>query len=390
MQKLLRTLREFSQQIDLQSCEPAAIASLSDGQLVQAVGVAVSRPKARERTSFTLHAPMELLARAALLPLVPPSVRSTGRMRIAQIAALYAKGDEIDPPERRFSTVVAAKTALIAALHEHDADTADAAVVALAPQISASEFCSLLADEIAPNLGAAAHAPLLLTALSEAAARYGNLSILLRSVARAVATEPGARLTWIDEPANLGGPKDLWDALAGPPHVAAPNSYVAPTMLAVESGGFSARLLGCATKHAPEGAAKILLRIAALSMIQDDPDQAPYGWTHCLTLPQGLMALTPYSSNEDRLVRIAATFVLGFRSTLSKVRLDRNWEVPASPDVSALAARAAAHTDAHLAKYTVACLTAAVADPPARPLYLAAANYLGEWWDTHSPKIEGG
>jgi hypothetical protein len=48
--------------------------------------------------------------------------------------------------------------------------------------------------------------------------------------------------------------------------------------------------------------------------------------------------------------------------------------------VPELAARAAAHEDAHLAKYTLACLDAAAADPAQRRLYLAAAAYLRAWW----------
>jgi hypothetical protein len=383
MQPLIETLRALSAEMDPSGHEPAAMASLSDAELVQAVGGAISRPKKSRGTSFTLHAPLELLARAALLPMVPPHVRSAARGRIANIASLYAGGDEFDAPARRFSSVEHAKAALLSALQEYDGATADAAIVSLAPQLSAQEICCILTDEIAPNLGAAAHAPLLLAALPEAAARYGNLSILLRAPVRALATRPGARLTWIDRPKDLGGPTELWGALAAPPNVAASSTSIAPTMLAVESGGLASRLLGRATELAPESATRILLRIAAWSMIQDDPDRAPYGWSHCLTLPQGLMALAPYATDAQRLVRIAATYVLGFRSTLGKVRLDESCKPLRSPDISILAARAATHEDAHLAKYTIACLTAAAADPPARPLFLAAAAYLGEWWDAH-------
>jgi hypothetical protein len=42
---------------------------------------------------------------------------------------------------------------------------------------------------------------------------------------------------------------------------------------------------------------------------------------------------------------------------------------------------AAAHADAHLVKYTMACLTACDRDPDESSLYLAAAAYLGAWWD---------
>lgn len=45
-----------------------------------------------------------------------------------------------------------------------------------------------------------------------------------------------------------------------------------------------------------------------------------------------------------------------------------------------LAARGGAHQDAHVAKYTLACLDAAAFDPARRSLYLAAAAYLHAWW----------
>ena len=45
-----------------------------------------------------------------------------------------------------------------------------------------------------------------------------------------------------------------------------------------------------------------------------------------------------------------------------------------------LASRAATHEDAHLAKYTLACIDAARDDPGASRLYLAAAAHLSAWW----------
>jgi hypothetical protein len=48
--------------------------------------------------------------------------------------------------------------------------------------------------------------------------------------------------------------------------------------------------------------------------------------------------------------------------------------------VTEVATAAAVHRDAHLVKYTLACLDAAAADPPRRRLYLAAAASLIGWW----------
>ena len=48
--------------------------------------------------------------------------------------------------------------------------------------------------------------------------------------------------------------------------------------------------------------------------------------------------------------------------------------------VTDIATAAAVHHDAHLVKYTLACLDAAAADPPERRLYVAAAASLVAWW----------
>ena len=153
----------------------------------------------------------------------------------------------------------------------------------------------------------------------------------------------------------------------------------------------------------------VVARIAALSMLQDDPASAPYGWTHALTMPLAVLAIAAGARDETALVRIAATHALGFRATMGKVALDFDFRPPrpASPAIfnveplaaagaafhadprarpalwSGLATRSARSRDAHLAKYTLAAMDAAGTDPEAAPLYLAAAAFLGAWWDAH-------
>ena len=143
-------------------------------------------------------------------------------------------------------------------------------------------------------------------------------------------------------------------------------------------------------------------------MLQDNPASAPYHWTHALTLTQALASVAPLTSRPNRTVALAASQLVGFRATLGRVRIDPSW-TPADacgdldaalaalpPDAasqawaapeserpewwSAFAARAGAHEDAHLAKYTLACHDAARADPIREELFLAAAAYLLAWW----------
>jgi len=146
-------------------------------------------------------------------------------------------------------------------------------------------------------------------------------------------------------------------------------------------------------------------------MLQDDPTFAPYGWTHCLTLPQAVLNIRPWLSDNARTTAIAATYVVAFRAAESSGEVDIDWRpaptsvaprdaIDADPETAAsavfhaddelleavvpeLAAHAASHHDAHLAKYTQACIAAGVADPAARRLYLAAAAYLRAWWSSN-------
>jgi len=146
-----------------------------------------------------------------------------------------------------------------------------------------------------------------------------------------------------------------------------------------------------------------------MSMLQDDPAHAPYGWSHCLTMPQATLGIARACAEPRHAVAVAATYVLAFRSIHGRVALDPAWQpneptstnvlaaLGSSPEgaaaavwhaapserasiIARLATRAAAHHDAHLVKYTLACFDAAHVDPAAERLYLAAAAYLGAWW----------
>jgi hypothetical protein len=387
------------------------LAAASDAILIQAVTASIAPPKAQIRSSFVLHAPLELLGRAWLLPRVPPRSRENARRRIAEIAARYAAaGPEIETEPRAYPTTDAALSELSRALPAGDAEAADNALLFLAPRFAIERFRATLAEPILPLLGAAGHAPVLLMLLQGAAGRFPGCSVLLRSPLRALALEANRRLTWMDGSRCPDGAFSaaLFDCLEAPPRVETPSNSIAPMLLAIERDGYAARILAAATNEvAAPAATRILLRVAALSMLLDDPTHAPYGWSHCFTLPQAILSLADVASDVTRVIRIAATYSLGFRATLGRVRLKypfspprRIGSMPPQREPSEVAAavfnagadqrrsiraqlveRAAIHADAHLVKYTVACLTAADSDPQESALYLAAAAYLGAWWE---------
>jgi hypothetical protein len=389
-----------------------SLAAASDEMLIRSVAAAIMCPKVQINSSFLLHAPLELLARAWLLQHLPPRKREGARRRIAEIAVRYAvEGPEIESHSKEYSAIGHALQELCAALRAGEADAVDSALLFLLPRISAERFRAALAEEILPALGAAGHASILLMMLRAADVRFPGVRALLRSPLRALAGEASLRLTWMDTaaPSSEGTMPELFARLATlPSRIAVSSNSIAPTMLAVERDGYAAGVLASATNSiTPSEAERILLRAAALSMLQDDPVHAPYGWSHCFTIPQAILSLADVASDVSRVIRIAATYVLGFRATLGSARLQYPYiperltgnsilqRCPADAAAVAFNAtgdrfqstkallieRSAAHADSHLAKYTMACLTSADRDPEESALYLAAAAYLGAWWD---------
>jgi hypothetical protein len=395
--------------------ERSPLASLPDAELIAAAIATITPPKIARPSSFVLHAPLELLARAALLPYVATEAYSQARRQIAAVAVRYAHaGPAIDDPKITHTNTDTALSALIGSLNEGDADGVDSALLFLLPRVPLLDLRRALIDEITPCLGAAGHAPILLAALAATSTRNvgPHASGLLRAPLRTLASSADLRLTWF----QTGSPSatsineaTLFDRLVAPPRVTSPSTSIAPMMLAVERSGDAARLLQEPIRElSAQNAAQILLRVAAYSMLQDDPAQAPYGWTHCLTLPQGLLRNADVSKKHHALIAVAATHVLASRAALGKVTINANPPLPTSHTdlneadpgtaasiafhtihanpaqrkeiITTLATEAALHHDAHLVKYTLACFEAAAKDPAAAPLFMAAAAYLGAWW----------
>ncbi len=390
------------------------LARFSDAALASAVATAIAAPKRAADSSFLTHAPLELAARFGLLPMVEPSARDQARRRIAAIAGDYARaGEEVETGAGSFPDTEAATGFLKRAIREGDADGADAALLFLLPRVSALTLRAALAAELLPMLGAATHAPILLSDLARLEARLDGAGALLRAPVRMIAVTADARLSWHERarPRAFSGDaeRELKNRLAGPAPVRSASLYIAPTMLAVEADGYAESQLADVTAALEVSAAqRAILRVAAQSMLQDDPASAPYGWTHALTMPLGVFGCADVVDDKLALIRIAATYALGFRATLGKSTLTQEppekprsdaiadvapadaagavWHADASrlPEFrTALATRAATHGDAHLVKYTLASFDAAPRDPEAARLHLSAAAYLGAWWDAH-------
>jgi hypothetical protein len=392
------------------------LGELSDDQLFAVAARVVSQPKQGRASSFILHAPLELLARRTLLRLVPPDRRDLVRKRMVWVAATYERaGHRLEPvASPAFESPTAARSAVLCGMRDKDLDLVDAGASWLSRHASADDVMALASSTVA-SLAAAGHASIYFFHLGRTAAGNRAALALLRPLVREVARQPELRIEWTQHDIETRGSdaRSFADALARTPRLGFPGSdFIFPTVHQVDVGGQAREIITGSLPSDLAAAGTAIVRVAAMSMLQDDIAFAPYGWSHCLTLPQSVLGIIPLLSNPTVATATAATYVVAFRAAQSscEVDIDRQPDrtviafadaVDADPATAAgavyhasdrelatfvgeAAARAATHEDAHLAKYTLACLDAAANGPSHRHLYLAAAAYLGAWW-TNQP-----
>ena len=387
----------------------------SDARLVADVSEVLAVPRHDPADSFVLHAPLELVARAALLPFVAPDQRDRARAQITAIAVEFEGfGPPVSPPAADgYDSVEAGAAHLLAAIDRGDLDDVDQSARWLGRAASAAELQTLLSSAVIPRLAAAAHAPIFLFELPRIAPRGEVTGELLRGLARELGRAPEWQLRWMDDlrPAPAASPTAMFDAIAATPlGTRDPNAspFIYPVMSEVDEPGIAFEQLGDVVGGPDvQERAQAVLRGAAWSMLLEPDEHAPYGWSHCLTMPQAVLGLTGVVDPNTALA-VAATYVVGFRSALAQrplepvfpfddpglplgEALDTDAATAAAavwhlrdPDVATvvdeLVIRASVQHDAHLVKYTLACLDAAASDRSHQRLYLAAAASLVGWW----------
>jgi hypothetical protein len=370
----------------------------------------LSVPPERPADSFVLHAPLELAARSSLLGLASPGARPAIIGRIDAIAADWAA---YSPPLGNHVGLAGdadPEDSLRAAAVSGDVMAADAAYVTLCRTIAPDRVLDLLAELTLDRLGGAAHAPIFVDQIGRLPHVTPNHLLAGRALLIDIVSGWDRRIEWIDDidPEADDPHATLFEQLLDVPSPGVPEShFIYPTMSIVDRTGLARELIAPTLAHTTVADARVqLLRLAAHSMLQDDPAHAPYGWTHCLTMPQATLNSAYRLPDPSRAVAVAATYVCGFRGTLSTTPIDPTWEPEpvdpglalslATPDQAAgllwqattdrarliqeLIDVAGAAEDAHLVKYTEACLTAAGDDPDAAHLFHAAMAYLGAWW----------
>ena len=400
----------------------SAVDEFSDARLVHATGDRLAVPRLGQADSFVLHSGLELLARSALMPFIDPVARPEARARFVELGDQFEAFDvAIEPPATvDFIDIADAGRRLIDATACGELDDVDSAAAWLGRIATPAQLRRLLADALVPSLAAAGHAPIFLYLLPRVAPRGEATGQLLRQLARELARNPEWRLTWFDQRgsgAHVASADDLTAALAATPRLDEPAStFIHPLMSRIDTPDAAGAWLGHETTgRNVHDRSLAVLRVAAWSMISEPTRHAPYGWSHCLTMPQAVLGVADACTDPSIALAVASTYVAGFRTmaegrlVMEMVAQDPHMAVDNAiaidPRLAAaaawydtvrdplgvmttLATAAAVHADAHLVKYTLACFDAAAADPPSRQLYMAAAASLASWWavqDRQSP-----
>src|SRR5437762_5598532 len=137
---------------------------MDENRLITSVCDVVSVPKEAPADSFVLHAPLEVLARVLLLPLVRPSAAAQARARLEWVAAKYERAGAplADRGEADVASVDVAVPRFVAALAAGELDDVDRLARWLGAHASAPELQRALAGPTAASLAAAAHGSILL------------------------------------------------------------------------------------------------------------------------------------------------------------------------------------------------------------------------------------
>ena len=410
------------------------LTSVSDAGFYREIGAIISKPPQKGLTSFTLHAPLELMARYGLLRLVDPADRELGRLQLVASGAVYGAGVhpvEKPPQIAPFPDLKTASVEFARVFQQADANAMEALVLQIAAQFGTPSFVHLLTPLALPTLTGASHSHIGLWLLL----RHGEPAAvedasLLRAAARSLAADPKAQMKSFSGMSIEGGKplassaaqieQEILEKLSNPPKGESAGESIRHLVESGEKTGNADRLFGEFIRHdlTPvqiDAAFRAVLRICAHSMLQHDTKHAKFGWTHCLTLPQSAYGLA--CLNTDRKLALAAALVwtTAYRSVLSDQAIDLNWtpsKVPnasiietlnTSPQVAAarvwhasdselpeirrvLATEASIRNDIHLVKYTRACFDMGSLDPQFTHLYLASAAYLSALWISECPR----
>ena len=214
--------------------------AVSETELFRAAAHIVSRPKL-DPSSFRLHAPLEIMARYNLLPLVSPADRDLARIQIVATASHYQAGGEgVSPPERiRIARSSEAVGNLRRAVQEGDVERADALCLSLADAGGLQELLDSITDLTLRTLTGAAHTHIGLMLMTRMSSDVGSAALgLARAGVRSLAQAPALNLKGVTTHRTLKDPEtELASILRAVPVVSTRGPGMVAMMQAAEQAG---------------------------------------------------------------------------------------------------------------------------------------------------------
>lgn len=377
------------------------------------------------RSSFELHAPLEIMARYHLLPWVGYDFRHVAHAQMLATALDFRRIAKPFPVKRRGVAKV-----LPGSWQEYEtgmgADASWRNIAADLQQPRAHDLRAvlhLLGDRVVANAGAAGHGHVLLAHAIDADSWIcerlaPHLRMFVEWYASDDDTEGEAALDdlWILVAAEEV--EDVADFLAAIPRSTAGSEHrgIRGILDRALKTGFDCSVADSEDAW-PLGRCVAAMEVAARFMLLET-DEIEYGWSHCLTLPEAACTLAENVGDGEMTTHVAVSYVAAFISALRSgaplpplqddestgTQVDLLHALTgdsALGDAPAVAlgmkdeelagswqlicSLASARPDAHLAKYVFACLRCASGRSLHHRLFLAAAAKLLAAWMQRFP-----
>jgi len=381
----------------------------TDEQVLATSFEQVSAPICQPRTSFQLHAPLELCARAHVLPMVGEDCRELARQQIFAVGHVFKNKAPKDTelaaaPEGE--SVDALLNTIRQACSEYDLPKVTACAIAVAKQIPDDDVLThTLSDFCLENTAGAAHLPIFFAYLHvlppslrpSAKGSFPGLANELASPFNVPYPDFSDRDDLVNSPIDV---EEIEDIVAGVPHLGFPGiGIVIELVTQILKDGWIERNASLFSRAAvsPEAAHDVyntFCRYAAFAMLEEPDTYAKYGWSHNLSLPLAIARIHDRAPNPLKALVAAGVAYAGFRSgsatvaiqpQIARQRIADLGSHASEQEWSRLASEASVHTDAHLVKYVSSAMMASDRDPEATGLYFAAAERLLKLWQKEIP-----
>ncbi|MFN8015250.1 MAG: hypothetical protein U0R17_01415 [Acidimicrobiia bacterium] len=328
-----------------------------------------------DTNSFILHAPLEICARYFLLPLVDEEHFSQARQQIINTANKY---DELENADKQISIQVDENFSL----------------------------AGINLDKWVTSLLFAGHAPILAAMQNTLGETNQYMHSILLNMAQTIDSS-SSQMKWVDTKAStLHSPQEwIIENIGNIKNQSSKAFFIADIVnTTIESGLIDPlteqinAIADISSRGDFEIPFKLLMRIAALSMLIEDEEHSKYGWSHCLTLPHAIWSLLNFANDKSRYLKAATIYVASFRSINSKETINPiELETYCEPDELSVFAEhyvrmeeiisiGCTYKDAHLVKYIYTCFDLMKRDPQYAKLYIAAAGKLLSIWENEDSK----